>query len=75
MIFPDGTVKEGQFENNVYKGPASSINGDQSEQNSGRSGHIQGLLKRVQSREGSGSLVRNKTPINNLSALSDISTK
>jgi len=24
MIFPDGTIKEGYFEHNVYKGPKSS---------------------------------------------------
>jgi len=26
MIFPDGTIKEGQFENNAFKGPLSNSN-------------------------------------------------
>jgi len=33
MIFPDGTVKDGLFENNVFKGPNTGNIGDL---NSGR---------------------------------------
>jgi hypothetical protein len=26
MSFPDGRIKEGIFENNIYKGPSSDVN-------------------------------------------------
>ena len=63
MTFPDGTVKEGYFENNIFKGTSATISGGgliggSTDLSSNRSSIVNVLPPRAPSRGKSTSLVR-----------------